>query len=66
MQLQYNSPEAREAFLEWYNKGEHKDITGKDMLPENHPDIEAIVRFYNNEIVFGPAVEVINGQIKDR
>lgn len=61
MQLQYDSLEAREAFLKWYNKGENKDITGKNMLPEDHPDIEAIVQFYNNEIVVGPTVEVVNG-----
>ncbi len=61
MQLQYDNPEAREAFLEWYNRGEHKDISGNDMAPEDHPDIKAIVDYYNNAIAQGPAVEVVDG-----
>ena len=61
MQLVYDSPAAMEAFYNWYNSGSHKDITGRDLMPDDNPDIEAIVNFYNNEIAQGPAVEVVDG-----
>ena len=61
MRLNYDNPEAKEAFLEWYSSGHNKDIYGKDLAPEENPDIAAIVEYFNNEIVFGPAVEVIDG-----
>lgn len=61
MQLKYVEPAAKEAFIEWYELGENNDITGNPIPPEEHPDIKAIVDYYNNAIAQGPAVEVING-----
>ena len=58
MQLEYYDADAMEAFFDWYNMGTHKDITGKELMPEDNPDIEAIVNFYNEEIAQGPAVMI--------
>ena len=62
MRLEYDSPEARDAFISWYNSGSHKDINGNSLAPEENPDIEQIAQFFNDEVVYGPAVEVINGE----
>lgn len=61
MQLKYDSLAAKEAFIDWYSNGHNKDIYGKDLAPEENPDIFAIVEYFNNEVAFGPAVEVVDG-----
>ena len=58
MQLMYDNPEVRDAFSEWYNAGEHKDISGKDIPLEKNPEIRAIVDFYNNEIAQEEVVQI--------
>ena len=62
MRLKYDSPEARDAFISWYNSGSHKDINGNELTPEENPDIAQIAQFFNHEVAYGPAVEVINGE----
>lgn len=58
MQLVYENPAAMEAFFNWYNTGTHKDITGRDLMPDENPDIEAIVSFYNTEVAPGNTVAI--------
>ena len=63
MRLKYDSPEARDAFIEWYEQGENNDINGRHIEPEDHPDIRAIVDYFNNTVAHGPAVEVTDDEI---